>query len=100
VLEVDVTESGGATLVSARGDLDIATVARLRRVLEEQTGAVVLDLRDLEFMAAEGLHLLVAAEARARVDGLDLILVPGAVAERLLRLTGLRERFRVRAGQM
>ncbi len=82
-------------VVCARGELDMATVPVLRPVLHAQKGAVVLDLRGLEFNCAEGLRLMLDAEARARRDGLDLTLVPGQVTDRLLRLTGIRDRFRI-----
>jgi anti-sigma B factor antagonist len=91
--EVEVTHPEGATLVSARGELDIATVPMLQPVLGELTGPVVLDLRGVSFIDASGLRLLLLADARARHDGLDLTLLPGAATERLFQLAGVRDRF-------
>ena len=95
-LEVDVASSGGATMVRVAGELDMATVDVLRQALDAQHGAVVLDLRRVEFIDAAGLRLLLEADARSRADGLHLTLIPGRVVDRLLGLTATRARFRIR----
>jgi anti-sigma B factor antagonist len=100
VLEVSVVESGRATVLRVSGEIDMATAGVLRRALAEQRGAVVLDLRDVEFIAVEGIHVLLEADARSRSDGLSLTLIPGPVVERLLGLTGARERFRLQATEL
>jgi anti-sigma B factor antagonist len=95
-LEVAVGRVGPATIVCPVGELDLATVPALRDAIDGLHGAVVLDLRGLEFIDGAGLHLLLELDARARQDGLELTLVPGPAAERLLGLTGTRGRFRIR----
>ena len=62
MLDVDVVRSAGATVLRVSGELDMATAGILRRALAEQHGAVVVDLREVEFIAAEG----VARAARGR----------------------------------
>ena len=95
-LDVEVSRKGGATVVRPQGELDMATVPALREALAGRHGPVILDTSGIEFIDGCGLHLLVEADARARQDGMDLMLLPGPVVERLLGLTGVRDRFSIR----
>jgi anti-anti-sigma factor len=85
----------GVVLVHLAGELDIATAARLERMLvrsELQAPLVVLDLRKLTFMDSSGAHVVADASIRARSTGNRLVLVraPRQV-QRLLALTGAAE---------
>lgn len=88
----------GVAAVRPRGDVDTATVARLRGELAEQVAGgarhVVLDLSGVDFLGSAGLALLVEQrEAAAGREGtLCLASVPRAV-ERPLKITGLGELF-------
>jgi anti-anti-sigma factor len=95
-LDVGVSRGEGTTVVRARGELDMGTVPVLRRATTGRRGPVVLDLREVEFIDAAGLRLLLELDALSRQDGFDLLLVPGRVVERLLGLTGVRGRFTLR----
>ena len=92
ILVVDVTRRGATALVQPRGELDIATVERLRAALDEfgAPGRLVLDLRGLSFIDSTGLHLLTELHERATRDRFELRLVaPRAPADRSIRVCGL-----------
>ena len=93
LLRLSVQERGSATVISAEGELDMASAPELGRLLGVQHGPVVLDLRSLHFIDSSGLRVLLGAEERARRDGLDLRLASGQVTQRLFELTGLTEHF-------
>jgi anti-anti-sigma factor len=89
---VDVQRRDDVAIVQPRGELDVATVERLRAALDgtEDAGRLVLDLRDLTFIDSNGLHLLVALHRRAQRDGFELtLLAPAAPVDRPIRLCGL-----------
>jgi anti-sigma B factor antagonist len=85
----------GQAMVSARGELDIATVAHadayLRAVLDgEKKGKVTLNLADLTFCDAAGLGVLARVAGYARRTGRSVRLAsprPGLV--RIMRITGM-----------
>lgn len=75
------------------GELDIATVdtlqAELARVLARGFWHVVIDLRELEFIDAAGLRLLLALTNQALREGWRLSVVQGPTAvRRVFELTG------------
>jgi len=56
----------------------------------------MIDLRGLDFLDSTGLARLLAANRRARRGGWRLVLVRGrAPVQRVLALSGLRERFEI-----
>ena len=85
----------GQAMVTARGELDIATIAHadayLRAVLDsEKKGKVTLNLADLTFCDAAGLGVLARVAGYARRTGRSLRLAsprPGLV--RIMRITGM-----------
>jgi anti-anti-sigma factor len=94
--DVTVHEADSVATVAAHGELDLATAPALGDVLAGRRGSIVVDLRGLEFIDVRGAHALLDADAEARSGGTDLRLLLGPVAERLLRILELRDRFRVR----
>ena len=92
---IETNEAGGGLLVRPQGELDLATAPELERLLLgrlQEGGAVVLDLRGLEFMDSSGVRLLVAAKARAESEGGRLRIVrpePGSPVERILVVSGI-----------
>ena len=79
-LQIDrVADTDGTLLLHLRGELDLVSAGRLKRVLAnvpEGVTTIVLELRGLEFMDSSGLAALIAARAEA------------ARARRSLRVTG------------
>jgi anti-sigma B factor antagonist len=74
------------------GELDIATTPELQRTLREpqlQAQLVVLDLREVAFIDASGVHAIVNASLRAREIGHRLVLLRGGLdVDRVFTLTG------------
>lgn len=63
----------------------------------ESTNArrIVLDLSNLDFIDSSGIRLILAADARSRMDGDRLRLVRGRQSvHRVFELTGVAERLR------
>jgi anti-sigma B factor antagonist len=75
-----------------RGELDIATVPRLRDAIAQRRPdeGIVLDLRDLAFLDTSGLQIVVEVGRRARTEGFELTLVRGAKGvQRVFEIAGL-----------
>jgi anti-anti-sigma factor len=74
------------------GELDIATTPQLQRTLREpqlQAQLVVLDMREVAFIDASGVHAIVNASLRAREVGHRLVLLRGGLdVDRVFTLTG------------
>ena len=91
-----------ASWVHLRGELDIATAPLLNETLyasrpdELRARVVVLDMRDLEFVDASGVHAITEADIRARGAGGRLVLVRGPPAvDRVFTLTRSYEHLKV-----
>lgn len=87
---------GRRIVVSAAGELDLATVDALEAAALDalaSTEEVALDLRELTFIDSTGLQLLVRLDAIALAGGRALTLAPSETVARLLALTGLERRF-------
>src|ERR1700723_3890551 len=84
--------SFGSVWVHVAGELDIATSPLLERTLRGaklRSRRVVLDLRDLTFIDAGGVRVIVDATVRAWRVKRRVILLPGPPhVDRVFRLTG------------
>lgn len=88
----------GVVWILVSGELDLATVPRLKQVLREAEvhPRRVLDLRGLTFMDCAGVHVIVEADARAKAGGGELVLVRGpSQVDRVLALTGTAETLEI-----
>jgi anti-anti-sigma factor len=87
----EVAQTGNATVIYVRGEIDIATCERLRDAIEPHLGpgqSVILDLSGVEFIDSSGLHVLEQARGQLTADGGSLILRnPSRAAHRLLSVT-------------
>ena len=87
----EVAQTGDATVIYVRGEIDVATCERLRDALEPHLGpnqSVILDLAGVEFIDSSGLHVLEQARGKLTADGGSLILRnPSEAAHRLLTVT-------------
>ncbi len=96
---VEVHRRAGMTVVVPAGEIDVATVGRLREALhgaEDGTAAVVLDLRAVTFMDTSGLQLEFAELRRAADLGFDFAVVRGShEVQRLFEIAGFGDRLRV-----
>ena len=96
-LLLDTSVAERAAVIALRGELDLAGAAALEPELtrvQDSAEAVVLDLRDVEFMDSSGLRLIALATERARELGRRLALVPGPEqVMRVFDITRMRERL-------
>jgi anti-anti-sigma factor len=97
-LELRVEPDRGRVVVTASGDVDMATVEQLDATVaalrEDGWNEVVLDLAPVGFMDSTGLRWLLRADRDARANDWRLSLVDGSPSvARLLDLTGLRTHF-------
>jgi anti-sigma B factor antagonist len=100
-LEVTTSDrADGGIQVELTGELDLATAAKLddelQKVEARRPALIVLDLQPLTFMDSSGLRVLLAADARARENGIRFVLVRGDErVQRVLRITRLDERLEI-----
>lgn len=100
-LEASVERLDGCELVTARGEVDIATTPRLREVIDQalarSSDALVIDLTGVTFMESTGLRAMLEARLRAEAEGRSLAVVckPGGPVHRLFELTNTTESLRV-----
>jgi anti-sigma B factor antagonist len=100
LLGVDVTDRDGWRVVTATGQLDVATAPEFRQTLvQAQYGGethVVVDLNGVEFIDSMGLGILVGGLKRARTHQCQFVVAcehPRIL--RVLELTGLGHVLRV-----
>jgi anti-sigma B factor antagonist len=98
---VEDEESGGATILRLGGMVKVGETvreleSRLDRIASEQTGAVILDLTDLEYIDSTTLGVLVGALHRFKSQNRELALVhPRERIAALLRVANLDSLFRI-----
>jgi anti-sigma B factor antagonist len=97
-LDVQIERSEKAAVVRLRGDLDLATSAKLERAVTADLleGLVILDLAALSFCDSSGLRVLLDLRRRThgRAPGVRLA-GPRSEVDRMLELSGTREFFDV-----
>jgi anti-sigma B factor antagonist len=99
ILEVLTTEREGVPVVSAKGEIDVSSSARLREHLSALPGDVrraVVDLTEVTFLDSTGLGVLVAGWKRCDEVGgsLDLVVASPRVGK-VLEITGLDSIFTI-----
>jgi anti-sigma B factor antagonist len=98
-LDFETTRDGTVAIVRPVGELDLSGAAvlesELDRLAEEpELGAVVLDMRELEFMDSSGLRLVVVADMKAREAGRRFAIVRGhETVHRVFEITRMSERL-------
>jgi anti-anti-sigma factor len=95
---VDVMRERDAVRVCPVGELDMATIARVRDHLEEAmaaaAGRVILDLRGTTFLDSSALHLAVEVYERSARDGTGFAIIAGPpTVQRAFEIAGLSERL-------
>jgi anti-sigma B factor antagonist len=96
-LHVDV-RPGDQPVVEVRGEIDLYSGAELRdellRVLRRQGPRLFLDLREVTFMDAAGIEVLLATRRRAQLEGGWVRVVRASpCVRRLMMLAGLQREF-------
>jgi anti-anti-sigma factor len=97
-LSVRSERDGDSHVVALLGELDLAGAPTLEqellRVEASDAPSIVIDLASLEFIDSTGIRLILAADARSRMDGDRLALIRGPRAvHRVFELTGIAERL-------
>jgi anti-anti-sigma factor len=88
--EFTVEVAGATTVVTARGELDLAVREELATLLEPLRDLVVVDLVGVTFIDSSCIGALAGAATRLRAEGGDLRLqAPGAAPRLVLEMTGL-----------
>ena len=91
------TSDGAATWVRVCGELDLDSAPQFEQALQDSLSSallVIIDLRQLMFISSAGLHVIAAADARARRSNRRLVFVRGpAQIDRLFELVGLADRL-------
>jgi anti-sigma B factor antagonist len=97
--------SGSTERVAITGEIDLLSVGELERwlrrvVAESRCRTIVLDLGGVEFLAARGVSVLLAAKLAAEDAGRDLQVTNAqGLPARVLRLLGLESWCRAEAGE-
>jgi anti-sigma B factor antagonist len=97
-LSLEPSISGPAAVVAISGELDVAGAAALEQELERLTasleGAVVLDLRGVDFIDSSGLRAIAVSAQRAQSLGRRLALIPGPdPVMRVFEITRMRDQL-------
>jgi anti-sigma B factor antagonist len=97
-LVVRSRENDGSRVVAFAGELDLANASTaenaLKTSLDDPSAAVIVDMRELEFIDSTGIALLVSALSH-NDGGVRVSFIPSdsAAVTRVLELTGLAERL-------
>lgn len=94
-LEVGVGSSDGITFVAIAGDVDVATEPVLAAALAAyrvgRVRTLILDLQDVNYIAARGVSIVVDAARRASAQGVRIRVVPSRAVRRVATLLGLAD---------
>lgn len=82
------------------GELDMATAPRLEREIAAarsgEPGAIVLDLRGLDFIDSTGLRTLITEHERSSLTGRKFALIQGSKqVDRLMSITRVAEHLQI-----
>jgi anti-sigma B factor antagonist len=97
-LELAYRQASDGGIVTARGELDIATAEQawtyLRGVVDRQRGPLTVNLSELTFCDAAGLSVLARTAGRARELGREVRLTAARPSLlRIMKITGMDEAF-------
>ncbi|HVI38479.1 MAG TPA: STAS domain-containing protein [Gaiellales bacterium] len=91
-LETATTTSDGRATVVLTGTLDISTIDQALRELagaRAEAPAVVIDMRQIDFIDSSGLSVIAQTARQATETGFTLSVVPNQQARRLMEITGI-----------
>jgi len=97
-LRLGRSERAGVTVLTAHGEIDVATAPQLRQEIVEiasiGSGPLVIDLEGVDFLDSTGLGVLVSGLKRFRTLGTDVLLVcTHARILKVFEITGLTQVF-------
>ena len=96
--ELTIARNGTQTVISLRGELDIATegelAAGLALLLAQETSVLTVDLRDLQFLDSTGLRALLTLREKCAAHDCRMLVVRGGPAiQRAFEVSGLTAHF-------
>jgi anti-anti-sigma factor len=99
-LSIETRTQPSGVLLALKGELDMASVSQLQRAIagarRERPEAIVLDLRELDFIDSTGLRTLISEHEQAVAEGCKFALVQGSKqVDRLMSITRVAEHLRV-----
>lgn len=87
--------AGRSVVISVSGVVDMLTSPRLEKAidaaLEKKPAALIVDLRDVDFLASAGMGVLVAAHERVAEWAGFAVVADGPATSRPLKLVGLAD---------
>jgi anti-sigma B factor antagonist len=91
---VDIAMNDGHTVISVRGELDMATAPglweKLAQALPQVRGDLIIDLAETRFIDSTGMGVFVRAFKRLQQGGARLVLrSPNNTTRKVIELTGL-----------
>lgn len=90
---VNTTRVNTTVIMNCSGDLDVTTAAILERQIEDvlrtDPAAIVVDLTELDFLAARGMNVLIAANGRLGDRVKFLVVADGPKTRRPMTLIGV-----------
>ncbi|MDR2402612.1 MAG: STAS domain-containing protein [Spirochaetaceae bacterium] len=99
-MEIVKSLSDGSIILSPNGKLSAATAGAFNAAVEEALGealALVLDLKNVDYMASAGLRVLVGAQKKLCASGGSLALINvGKEVMEVLEVTGLDDVLDIR----
>lgn len=100
---IDVDRRADAVVVRVVGDVEMSTSRNVQdaviNALDEQPGAVVLDLDGVSFLGSDGLAALISCQKYAASSGRLRVVVQNPIGLRPIQLTGLDSFIAVYATQ-
>jgi anti-anti-sigma factor len=100
---IDVDRRADAVVVRVAGDVEMSTSGDVQdaviRALDEQPGAVVVDLDAVSFLGSDGLAALISCQKHAASSGRLRVVVRNPIGLRPIQLTGLDSFIAVYASQ-
>lgn len=96
--DVVICQESGRTAVYLQGELDASTAPHLGHLLDQLCDGghqqIALDLSQLAFLGAAGLHVFIRTHEALRATGGMLVLTgPNRMVRRILAITGLDARL-------
>ena len=96
-LGLDVQERDGFAVLAVSGEVDVATVPRLREQLHglvaQGSNKIIVNLDAVDFLDSTGLGVLVETRTRLANRRAFLLVAPGVETRRALEISGLDRHF-------
>ncbi|GAA3304045.1 MULTISPECIES: STAS domain-containing protein [Dactylosporangium] len=99
-MQVTSTVEGSRAVVTASGELDVATAPELRaylhKIVDEGASTLIVDLSDVGFLDSTTLGVLISVHKRlAEAGGVVELVIPHARLLRIFQITGLDRVFTI-----